>query len=98
MSLLRWFLKSHCSLSLCVSSILSIQAVSASQYSNHALRKRQNDSIIPLPLEDFQVNEPVLTPSGDSDQYGCIRTQVLMEHVFANSYGQPFVGMILQRV
>ena len=45
------------------------------------------------PLVDFQVSEPVLTPSSASDQYGCIYTKKLMSHEFANSYGAPFVGV-----
>lgn len=45
------------------------------------------------PLVDFQVSEPVLTPSGASDQYGCIYTKKLMSYEFANSYGAPFVGV-----
>ena len=45
------------------------------------------------PLVDFQVYEPVLTPSGASDQYGCIYTKDLMSYEFANSYGAPFVGV-----
>ena len=45
------------------------------------------------PLVDFQVSEPVLTPSGASDQYGCIYTKKLMSYEFANSYGHPFVGV-----
>ena len=44
------------------------------------------------PLVDFQVSQPILTPSGQSDQYGCIHTMLLMEYEFANSYGAPFVG------
>ena len=53
------------------------------------------------PLVDFQVYEPVLTPSGASDQYGCIYTKELMSYEFANSYGAPFVGvsfLLLQNV
>ena len=53
------------------------------------------------PLVDFQVYEPVLTPSGESDQYGCIYTKELMSYEFANSYGAPFVGvsfLLLQNV
>lgn len=45
------------------------------------------------PLVDFQVYEPVLTPSGNSTEYGCVYTKTLMEHRFASSYGVPFVGM-----
>ena len=58
--------------------------------SNHAHQKRQAPTT--TPLVDFQVSQPVLTPSGTSDEFGCIHTQTLMSHVFANSYGVPFVG------
>ena len=57
---------------------------------DHGLGKRQTSSSgITV---DFQVTEPVLTPSGTNDQYGCVYTKVLMEHDFAYSYGAPFVG------
>lgn len=46
------------------------------------------------PLVDFEVYKPVLTPSGASDQYGCIYTKELMSYEFANSYGVPFVGRL----
>ncbi|KAI4169276.1 MAG: hypothetical protein LQ348_007309 [Seirophora lacunosa] len=59
---------------------------------DYALGKRQTP-IIP-PLVNLQVSEPILTPVGDSDQYGCIHTQLLMDHVFAFSYGKPFVGIL----
>lgn len=55
-----------------------------------AIGKRQAPA--PSPLVDFQVYEPVLTPSGTAGQYGCVYTQLLMDHVFAYSYGIPFVG------
>ena len=61
---------------------------------NHALPKRQDPTT--TPLVDFQVSQPVLTPSGTSDEFGCIYTQTLMSHVFANSYGAPFVGKLGQ--
>jgi hypothetical protein len=57
------------------------------------LPKRQAPAA--APLVDFQVSEPVLTPSGTSDQYGCIYTKELMSYEFGNSYGAPFVGMYL---
>ncbi|KAI9776462.1 MAG: hypothetical protein M1839_009573 [Geoglossum umbratile] len=56
-------------------------------------------------LEVFQVYQPVFAPSHgpsdgsretagatSSDKSGCIHTSVLMDHVFAFSYGRPFVG------
>ena len=49
-----------------------------------------------FPLEDFQVSQEVLTPSDTSNEFGCIHTQRLMSHVFANSYGDPFVGKPFQ--
>ena len=57
--------------------------VSATAFHPDPLVERQAAS---EPLVDFQVYEPVLVPSGAP----C--TQLLMEHVFAYSYGQPFVG------
>jgi len=47
-------------------------------------------------LKVFQVHEPVLTPAAPSDQYGCVYTELLMEHSFAFSYGKPFVGQLPQ--
>jgi len=72
-----------------VAPVLSSAAVPRSP--NYALSKRQA-ALAPGLLNDFQVYEPVLTPTGNSDQYGCVYTKVLMEHDFAFSYGQPFVG------
>lgn len=54
-------------------------------------------------LQDIQVAPPVLTPSGLTngsssgfpsglDPQGCVVQQVLVDHVFAYSYGQPFIG------
>lgn len=58
-------------------------------------------------LRDFQVYPPVLTPGSDeyalstgstnqtinsSDQGSCVSTITLVDYVFANSYGQPYVG------
>ena len=66
------------------------QCAAAWNRPDDAIEKRQ--ALGPSPLVDFQVYEPVLTPSGTTDQYGCIYTQLLMDHVFAYSYGMPFVG------
>lgn len=84
-------IKSHSCL-LCLYVFISHWAINALSFQspNHALQKRQTPA--PTPLVDFQVYEPVLTPSGTSDQYGCIYTQTLMSYVFSNSYGAPFVG------
>ena len=46
------------------------------------------------PLVNFQVHQPVFTPSGSDTEYGCVTTQTLMEHEFAFSYGKPFVGRL----
>ena len=58
---------------------------------DHALSARQA-APSPGQTDIFQVYPPVLTPSGSSNKYGCVYTKVLMEHNFAYSYGQPFVG------
>ena len=72
---------------LWVSAALSVQsAISVSR--PDALPKRQAASA--TALVDFQVYEPVLTPTGAAGE--C--SQLLMEHVFAFSYGRPFVGII----
>lgn len=83
-------IKSHCPLYLYV--IISQWAASALSFQtpNDVLQKRQTPAS--TPLIDFQVSEPVLTPSGASDQYGCIHIQTLMSYVFSNSYGAPFIG------
>ena len=81
------FLYSYVYMLLCATSAFSLPSP------NHdALRMRQTPAT--TPLVDFQVSEPILTPSGTSDQYGCIYTQTLMEHTFGNSYGKPFVGTL----
>ncbi len=51
---------------------------------------------VQAPLVSFQVTEPVFTPNGSNNETGCVYSQVLMSHVFANSYGVPYTGMILQ--
>ena len=63
----------------------------SSAFANNALVKRQGAPGSGI-LTDFQVYEPVLTPTGSSNQYGCVYTKTLMEYDFANSYGAPFVG------
>lgn len=61
-----------------------------SQPPNNDVSKRQGAAS--ALLNDFQVYEPVLTPTGSSNQYGCIYETLLMNHSFAYSYGVPFVG------
>ncbi|KAI9740531.1 MAG: hypothetical protein M1834_005112 [Cirrosporium novae-zelandiae] len=60
-----------------------------SQYSMQPQIKRTTSS---PRLVDFQVSEPVFTPQGTSNSYGCVETKTLMEHTFAYSYGNPYVG------
>lgn len=43
----------------------------------------------------FQVAEPVIIPSEQSSGNKCVHKTSLMEHVFAFSYGHPFVGMMI---
>ena len=78
-------------LPLCVFAALLIHTGLSELHPDNAARKRQAAPAA-SPLVNFQVSEPVLTPSGTSDQYGCIYKQLLMDHVFAFSYGKPFVG------
>ena len=77
---------------LCVLISCTIVSASNGPSSDRLLRERQSASVSNGPLVNFQVYEPVLTPTGSRDQYGCVYTQVLMQHVFGNSYGMPFVG------
>ncbi|KAL8996889.1 MAG: hypothetical protein Q9169_003700 [Polycauliona sp. 2 TL-2023] len=44
------------------------------------------------PLVTFQVQDPILVPTPNGNQSGCVHTQLLMDNVFAFSYGKPFVG------
>ena len=46
-------------------------------------------------LVTFQVAKPVVFPQAEHGGSDCVRTLVLMEHVFAFSYGKPFVGMCI---
>lgn len=79
---------------LCVLMSLSCGAVvGVGKAPNSLLHVRQAAET--WPLVNFQVNEPVLTPTGPIDEYGCVYTKLLMDHVFAFSYGSPFVGMVL---
>ena len=80
--------------SLCVSMLPWLQNVLAQQLPNIDIWKRQTPAPSSSVLVDFQVVEPVLTPTGSGDQYGCVYTQLLMDHSFGYSYGQPFVGRL----
>ena len=76
---------------LCVLVALSRHITGSKAHPDYIVRPRQTTSVA-SPLVDFQVYEPVLTPAGSTDQYGCVYTQLLMEHDFGFSYGMPFVG------
>ncbi|KAI6309463.1 hypothetical protein MCOR34_006811 [Pyricularia oryzae] len=43
-------------------------------------------------LQCFEVSQPVLTPANSTRAGGAPCSALLMEHVFAFSYGKPFVG------
>ena len=76
---------------LCVLIAPALSSATVQWSPDLALPKRQTEPAPGL-LNDFQVYEPVLTPTGNTSPYGCVYTKVLMEHDFAFSYGQPFVG------
>ena len=83
-------IKFHCLLCLYVFILQCAAKILSFPSPDDAPQKRQTPAT--APLVDFQVYEPVLIPSGTSDQYGCIYTQTLMNYVFSNSYDAPFVG------
>ena len=76
---------------LCVFAALSRHITGSEAHPDYVVETRQAP-LAASPLVDFQVYEPVLTPTGPTNQYGCVYTQLLMEHVFGFSYGMPFVG------
>lgn len=76
---------------LCVLVAQSKQDGDIGQISNRFLQENQTTT---SPLVNFQVKEPVLTP-GSGDRKNCVYTKQLMDHVFAFSYGAPFVGRIM---
>ena len=53
-------------------------------------RRQSRDSDSTGILDVFQVYQPV--PFAENGDNTCNRQILLMEHVFANSYGQPFIG------
>ena len=79
---------------LCVAVLSSTQSVLAEQVPDSAVSKRQTVAPPTGLLTNFQVEAPVLTPSGSGDEYGCIYTKLLMDHSFGYSYGVPFVGKL----
>lgn len=90
MDLARSFINGQYLLLLCVITFVKQNAVLC-QDPDIALEARQAPAI--SPLVNFQVHEPVFTPTGTGDKHGCVHTELLMDHVFAFSYGVPFVGM-----
>ncbi|KAL9581101.1 MAG: hypothetical protein Q9212_004099 [Teloschistes hypoglaucus] len=77
-------------LASCVLVASSLSTALSHASPDHRYDKRQTSPS--SPLVNFQVSEPILTPVGDANHYGCIHSQLLMEHDFAFSYGKPFVG------
>ncbi|CAO1601988.1 hypothetical protein XANCAGTX0491_005624 [Xanthoria calcicola] len=57
---------------------------------DRGLAKRQVST--PPPLVVFQVQDPIIIPTTNGNQSGCVETQLLMDHEFAFSYGKPFIG------
>ena len=76
---------------LCVFAALAQHTTGSKAHPDYVVRSPQAPSAA-SPLVDFQVYEPVLTPAGSTNQYGCVYTRLLMEHVFGFSYGKPYVG------
>lgn len=71
----RLLINFHSLLLLCVLVTSAVQGALARRIPDNAFSKRQT---APTGLlNDFQVYEPVLTPSGTSNQYGCIYTKTL---------------------
>lgn len=74
--------------------------MSASQRARRSLVERDDSSALNVtsttPILNFQVSQPVLAPSSPkSAGEGCVITQVLMEHVFRQSYYKPFIGELI---
>ena len=76
---------------LCVSETSLSLVAAVPRTPNHLLPERQIVDLT-VPVRDFQVSQPITTPAGSANRYGCIYTKVLMQHDFAYSYGMPFVG------
>lgn len=75
---------------LCVLVAPSLSAAFSHTDPDRGPVKRQTPATPPLVA--FQVQNPVLVPTANGNQSGCVHTQVLMDHEFAFSYGKPFVG------
>lgn len=66
------------------------QVVSLGLSQDVSRRQSQSSSAANGLLEVFQVYQPVPFAAGTNE--GCDLEVLLMDHVFAFSYGQPFVG------
>ncbi|KAI0853118.1 peptide-N4-(N-acetyl-beta-glucosaminyl)asparagine amidase A [Daldinia vernicosa] len=95
---LAWFIKLN--FKQCPS-ILDLKQATRSEFEPEIPRQIPASLQAQTPLECFQVAQPVLTPNGPSGsrpksaegpspEKAC--SVLLMEHVFAFSYGTPFVG------
>ncbi|KAI1806018.1 peptide-N4-(N-acetyl-beta-glucosaminyl)asparagine amidase A [Daldinia bambusicola] len=96
--LLAWFIKLN--FEQCPS-LLDLKQVTRPKLEPQISREISAEAQTKTPLECFEVAQPVLTPDGPSGN-GSRRSDnvsqdtacsvLLMEHVFAFSYGAPFVG------
>ncbi|KAI1468016.1 peptide-N4-(N-acetyl-beta-glucosaminyl)asparagine amidase A [Daldinia caldariorum] len=96
--LLAWYIKLN--FEQCPS-LLDLKQVTRSELEPQVSRVIPAEAQTKAPLECFEVAQPVLTPGGPSGN-GLTRIDnvsqdnscsvLLMEHVFAFSYGTPFVG------
>lgn len=97
---LAWFIKLN--FKQCPS-ILDIKQVTRSEFEHEISRPIPASLQTQTPLECFQVAQPVLTSNGPSGSRSKSAEEpspdkacsvLLMEHVFAFSYGTPFVGTL----
>lgn len=75
---------------LCVLVASSLPKAFSHADPDRGLAKRQVST--PPPLVVFQVQDPIIIPTTNGNQSGCVKTQLLMDHEFAFSYGKPFIG------
>ncbi len=87
-------IKHLCLSLLCVYFIVSFSTPALVPISDSSLIKIRKPAES-NPLVTFQVATPVPLRSGDSKGDECVHTTLLMDHVFAFSYGQPFVGIYI---
>ncbi|KAG8526106.1 uncharacterized protein KY384_000099 [Bacidia gigantensis] len=89
--LLSWAIYAHCF--AVVTYILSLPTYIEAAFSGLSLVNSTLNNLTQSsdPLVNFQIYEPVFTPK-EEGKYGCVHTMTLMEKVFENTYGFPFVG------